>query len=402
MRRSEISALVGYILIVACGGCAPEAYDTTGTDGLLTLVAGLTESRADEAELGQAGSGPIILSGSVAVPGSYELITLGAASAGERWRISHAGDRSSGSYLVVLLDADYNLLYRQLVTTTAPLEHVLRSDSGLLHVGVASPYASRGVSFRVSVESRTGNPVPAPSAQVVWLNFGGASGVSVHGQAPVSFGAFDGGSVAPEYAGLTATMKAAIIETMREDYAGFDVEIRSSDEGGPPAGPHATVHFGGTSARLLGLADNVDQYNEDPWQAAIIYTDEFQDFAVMQLTAEEMGHMLGNVASHELGHLLGLFHTQVATDVMDTTGTAWDIAGAQRFSRAALETSVFPYGFEDSPARLRETVGVVAVEKSGDLAKAQTTEKMQRKALLRARVQDELRGRCGTCLHLDD
>jgi hypothetical protein len=111
--------------------------------------------------------------------------------------------------------------------------------------------------------------------------------------------------------------------------------------------------------------------------------------------------MVGNVASHEFGHLLGLFHTQLPPDLMDTSGTAWDLAGQQAFSRAPLEPSVFPAGFENSPARLAETVGVVPVSEEGRLAKPLATERMIRKAALRRLVKEELPQRCGTCLDLD-
>ncbi len=244
-----------------------------------------------------------------------------------------------------------------------------------------------------------GQAVPPAAPQVVWLNFGGASDVSVHARRGLSFGAFEAGMVGEAYADATAEIKAAIVATMREDYADYNVTLTTSDEGPAPVEPHATMHFGSQDDRLLGLADNVDQYNEDPWQTAVIYVEGFADFAVMGLTVEEMGQMVGNVASHELGHLLGLFHTQIPNDVMDTTGTAWDLAGSQLFSRANLEASVFPYGYANCPQRLTETVGLSAAK---PLAKSIQTERMVRKAGLRALVRDQLRGRCATCLHLDD
>jgi hypothetical protein len=110
--------------------------------------------------------------------------------------------------------------------------------------------------------------------------------------------------------------------------------------------------------------------------------------------------MIGNVASHEFGHLLGLFHTRVPKDLMDTTGTAWDLVADQGFLRAELEPSVFPCGFEDSPARLNDAVGRNP-QWFGETAKAGLTEKALRKAALRVRAREELRSRCGNCLHPD-
>jgi hypothetical protein len=111
-----------------------------------------------------------------------------------------------------------------------------------------------------------------------------------------------------------------------------------------------------------------------------------------------MGQMIGNVASHEFGHLLGLFHTQEPADLMDTTGTAWDLVADQSFLTAALEPSVFPYGRENSPRRLGEIVGSRPAPPTGkrlDPAGVQ-------KAGIRALAREALKTRCGTCLHLNE
>ena len=146
---------------------------------------------------------------------------------------------------------------------------------------------------------------------------------------------------------------------------------------------------------LLGLADNVDRYNNDPSQTAVVFIDGFAPFEVMQLTPEEMGIMIGNVGSHELGHLLGLYHTRDPNDLMDTTGTAWELAENQRFDRAALEASVFPVGLENSPMLLSDTVGQVD---GGPSAKSLADSvKRDVRTLIRDLTEIELRSACGLC-----
>ena len=93
--------------------------------------------------------------------------------------------------------------------------------------------------------------------------------------------------------------------------------------------------------------------------------------------------------------MLGLYHTRDPRDVMDTTGTAWELAGDQRFDRAALESSVFPVGLENSPMLLRDTVGQVA---GGPSAKPLVDSvKRDVRMLIRDLTETELLSGCGLC-----
>jgi hypothetical protein len=397
-------ALLALGALAVVGGCTPATPDPQD-EGLITAVAGIVESGpalASASTGDDSSDAPTRFQGSLVSGDDYRLVELGPAAAGEQWTVANLNARLVGdAFLVVLLDSDYDLLRRQVIAGGTSLAHIVRADTATLYLGVASAYGTDGGDFRLEVGGRAGAAIPNPQAQVVWLNFGGAADLRVHARDAISFEPFDAASLGSAYAGATEVVKAAIVATVQEDYGRYNVTVLTSDDGPPPDGPYATVHFGSYDAQLLGLADNVDQYNADPWQNAIIYVDDFADFAVMGLSDEEMGQMVGNVASHEFGHLLGLFHTQIPADLMDTTGTAWDLADDQAFTRARLEPSVFPIGFEDSPARLAETIGVVAAPEEGRLAKPLGAERMVRKAAVRRLAKDVLRGRCGTCLELD-
>lgn len=402
--RLRTIALAYPALLMLYAGCTPQPAGQDDTN-LLTAVAGITETGATTPESPATSAttdAPTSIRGTLASGSEYQVIQLGQGVGGEEWVIGDdSGLVRSASFLVVLFDSHYNLLQRQVVSAGVALEHIVRADTPALYLGVTSAY-SGDTDYRFAVRHRGAGAIPGLNPQVVWLNFAGGLNVPIHGRSGANFGAFDASALGPQYAGATEVIKAAILAVVREDYAGYNVTVLSSDDGPPPDGPHATVHFGGVDDQLLGLADSVDQYNVDPWENAIIYVESFAGFAVMRLSDEEMAQMVGNVASHEFGHLLGLYHTRLPTDLMDTTGTAWDLVGDQAFSRAPLEASVFPFGFEDSPAKLAQTVGVAPGGAESSLAKPLSTEKMQRKLALRALVQKELRQRCGNCLHPDE
>lgn len=407
--RLRFDRSILFVVVLAAGGCAPEVLGPSGS-GALDMVAGLSVTNpgagdsgtaSPSAPKGQAAAPVAVLTGSVSQRGDYQLFELAGGIAGEQWTISEPGFSFGSAFLVVLFDAEYELLQRQRISASTPLRHIVRRGTPTLYLGVTPDYGGGG-SFRFEVYQYAGVAVAAPRQQVVWVDFGPGADVVVHGRGAISFPAFDAAALGAEYAGQTETIKDAVVTAMRSDYAAYNVVILTSDDGPPPAGPHATLHIGGNDSRLLGLADNVDQYNVDPWQTAIVYAEGFADFAVMRLSVEEMGQMIGNTASHEVGHLLGLFHTQSPVDLMDMTGTAWDLVADQSFTRGPLETTVFPFGFENSPERLAEIVGTRPGAEHNAQVKPPLTQKALRKAALRAILRDELRCRCGNCLSPDE
>jgi hypothetical protein len=399
MRYAIVCTLVvsGALL----GGCPLSTLQDNNTPG--TVVAGdvaVYDPNTADADLAAAPAGARTVTGAVSA-GEYALVELGTVATGSRWRVAGATGQLHGhTFLLTLFNSDYELLQRQLVSSSTALEHVVRADT-TLYLGIAPAFGGSGGDYGFTVSALSDVAAPAPARATVYLNFAGGDNVRVQSRGPYALTPFDAADAGAAYAGLSDTMKAAIMAAVREDYAAYDVVVCSSDDG-PPVAPCAILQFGGYDSALLGLADNVDQYNVNPGQAAIIYVESFRDFEIMQLTATEMGQMIGNVASHEFGHLLGLFHTRLPSDVMDTTGTAWDLAENQTFQRADLEASVFPFGSENCPRRLGEVVGWAPAVKNNSLAKTREPGTMQGKPAVRALARDALRGRCGTCLHLDE
>ena len=397
MRRNMFYSFTLVALLTAAG-CATDLLPSS--DGVISAVGSLDGSTASASD-SSAGITSATISGSVSGTGDYQLFDVGPSSFGDDWVVSMIGSNSSASaFTLVLLDEDYDLLMRARVSTRSSLRHILRADTSTVYVGVMPYYNSSGGNFGFTVSRDPGASVPAACRQVVYLDFREGDSVSVHRRSAISYPAFDGALLGNVYADHTQLIKDTIVAAVREDYAAYDLLVVSSDDGPPPTGvEYSTVYFGGADSALLGLADSVDMYNEEHEQVAMVYVESFGQYSVMGLTAEDMGVMIGNVGSHELGHLLGLYHTKDPDEVMDSTGSAWDLAGEQTFHRGPLEDSVFPTGTENTPRLLEQTLGLSdkpATSKTLDVAKA------LRHKELRRFMDMEIHHRCGLCINPDE
>jgi hypothetical protein len=287
---------------------------------------------------------------------NHDVLDLGPAHRGEEWafHLSQAGDDARLVVLAVL-DEQYNVLRRESFASREVIRHVVRTDVNPLRIAVMTradlPVTLEIVATTTQVDASTAQP------QIVYLNFGGAQNLSINGRPAISFPRFDAATLGPAYAGATSTVQSVIAQTLRELFADYDVTFVSSAEAPAPTAPHSTIHFGGGNPRQLGFSDGVDWSNADPRDEAVVYVENLAAYQSMDLSTEEIGRMIGNVAGHELGHLLGLCHVRGAHALMDESRNAWELAGESTFDSAPVAPAVFPIGFQDGHAALIRTVG---------------------------------------------
>ncbi len=311
-----------------------------------------------------AASGDVDLVGTLAGTGSaadIDIFRLPGGQAEDRVHVTVETITGSG-VVVALLDARQRLLAyldpMSRLNSPPEIDLILREPTDHFFVVVTSLFPMSWeipYTVRFSLEPVAGRPLYR--SQVLVLNFDGADDVRIGYRTSVAIPPFDVSLIDERLAGQTQIVAEHIVAMVREDFRGLGLAVYRSGDPAIPQGPRHTVHFGLYDERLLGLAENIDPYNSNPQQEAIVFTDSFALFSVFRPSAQQIAQTLANVASHEAGHLLGLRHTRDVHDIMDTTASARQMMVNQWFRSAQLHETVLPVGFQDSPALLAWTLG---------------------------------------------
>ncbi len=305
----------------------------------------------------------LIIDGDLEKSSDVLVYDLGALSLGDR--IDVLCIAKSGSALdpmAALFDADgYRIFWNDDINPAtsnfdAAFDGFIRHDSANYFLAVTSTsFLATSGQFRCTLQLEPEVAVAPILGQTVVLQLANSFDVSVAGIEYGNLSEFDAANVDASFAGDTAEFEGIILDIVREDYAPFDITILTTDDDEPTVN-FTTIFFGiGSIQQIFGIADDIDFYNADDMDSAIIFLEAFGSLgASLGATAQA----LANVVSHEIGHTLGLMHTTDVTTLMDTTGEDTTLLVDQSFGTA--EVFDFPIGKQNAPLLLAATVGSAA------------------------------------------
>ncbi|MBU0616512.1 MAG: hypothetical protein KKI02_02220 [Planctomycetes bacterium] len=352
------------LLLVLCPGGCP----------FTTLIAGgtsLDESGNDTFETATPvtldGEGQAQFTGTIDGADNADIYDLGVLAPGDRlfvdvWTTSGNLDAMAA----VFDEREYLLAFNDDRTPDASnlnplIDVIVPGPEGRYYLGVA-PYAGSESSgdYRVVIRVTRAVGILDPEPQTVFLNWAGGENIRIDNVGVFNVDPFDAADLGP-YAGRTAEMKDAIQDVIADRYEGFDLVLLNSDDHGLPADPHSTVYFGGRERSAFAVAEQIDTFNADQTDNAIIFTDSFRDAFSITPGLGQMATAIGNTTAHEIGHLLGLAHTQDCVGLMDTTCSNDALLREQVFKLSPLDDSTFPVGMQNALELIEWAIGLAGL-----------------------------------------
>jgi len=356
--RGVRAGLLPALLLASClGGCPflpagstpiEDPGDDTFADATIVTFDG------DQAEY----------AGSISSSKDVDMYDLGVLAPGDRLRIDIQSTSGGLDPMAAVFDErEYILAFSDDRepdgSNLNPLIDVLvQGARGNFYLGVV-PYYNSGSTggYRVNIQLTRAVGILDPEPQIVFLNWSGGKNLIINNVGQFDLDPFDAADVGP-FAGRTDELKDAIQDVVADRYDGFNLVLMNSDDHAVPTDPHSTVHFGGKERSAFAIAEQVDTFNVDQSDDAIIFTDSFRDAFSITPTLIQMAEAIGNTAAHEIGHLLGLVHTKDCSGLMDTTCGNDSLLREQVFKLSPLDDTVFPFGMQNAVELIEWAIGL--------------------------------------------
>ncbi len=241
------------------------------------------------------------------------------------------------------------------------IDFVIRGEEDTYFLAIIAWPGDRTTgTYEATVRLRYNVGVPAPSAQIVFLDWRGGDNVVIQNVGVFNLLPFSASDVGLADA-QTGALKDRVQGVVEDRFDEYNLIVLNSDDDAEPSIPHSTVYFGGLHRGAFAISEQIDAFNEDPTDNAIIFTESYQGTFRGSPTLEQMAQALGNTIAHEVGHLLGLVHTHDCDSLMDTTCFNERLLSPQEFTTAELDDTVFPFGYQSVNEILEWVLGFVGL-----------------------------------------